>query len=60
MEKDYIVAFTIFNGKYNGFKTMYRHFGSLEYAKAFASNVNIKNNCIIYKSLDMKEIFKEK
>lgn len=25
-------------------KTMYKHFGKLEHAKAFASNVNIKNN----------------
>lgn len=57
MEKDYIVGFTLFSPKYNGFKTMYRHFGSLEQAKIFASNVNIKNNCIIYESLDMEEIF---
>ena len=34
---------------------MYRHFGNLEHAKAFASNVNIKNNCIIYESLDINE-----
>lgn len=60
MEKDYIVGFTIFSAKYNGFKTMYRHFGNLEHAKTFASNVNIKNNCIIYESLDMEKIFKEK
>lgn len=60
MKKDYIVGFTIFNSKYNGFRTMYRHFGSLEHAKTFASNVNIKNNSMIYESLDMNEIFKEK
>ena len=60
MEKYYIVGFTLFSPKYNGFKTMYRHFGSLEQAKIFASNVNIKNNSIIYESLDMEEIFKEK
>lgn len=55
MNKDYIVGFTLFNPKYNGFKTMYRHFGSLEHAKTFASNINIKNNCIIYESLDINE-----
>lgn len=49
MDKDYIVAFTIF-GK-TGFRTIYRHFSSLKTAKLFASNVNIKNNCMIYKSL---------
>lgn len=49
IERDYIVAFTIF-GK-SGFRTMYRHFSSLKTAKIFASNVNIKNNCMIYKSI---------
>lgn len=50
MENDFIVGFTIFNEK--RFKTMYRHFNSLEHAKLFASNVNIKNNCKIYVDLD--------
>lgn len=36
------------------------NFGSLEHTKTFASNVNIKNNSMIYESLDMNEIFKEK
>ena len=54
MEKDYIVAFTLFSPKYNGFKTMYRHFNNLENAKLFANNVNIKNNCMIYESINLK------
>lgn len=47
---DFIVGFTLFTPK--GFKTMYRHFPTLEMAKMFASNVNIKNNCKIYVDLD--------
>ena len=31
---------------------MYRHFNSLEHAKLFSSNVNIKDNCKIYVDLD--------
>lgn len=46
MEHDFIVGYTIFTRK--GFRTMYRHFDKLETAKLFASNVNIKNNCMIY------------
>lgn len=52
MEKDYIVAFTIFSK--TGFSTMYRHFSSLKQVKMFASNVNIKNNCMIYESINLK------
>lgn len=47
---DFIVGFTLFTPK--GFKTMYRHFPTLEMAKMFASNVNIKNNCKIYVDFD--------
>ena len=34
-------------------KTMYRHFNNLETAKLFANNVNIKNNCMIYESINL-------
>lgn len=54
MKKDYIVAFSLFAANYNGFKTMYRHFNNLEKAKLFANNVNIKNNCRIYESINLK------
>lgn len=50
MENDFIVGFTLFTPK--GFRTMYRHFPTLESAKMFASNVNIKDNCKIYVDLD--------
>lgn len=55
-EYDFIVGFTLFTPK--GFRTMYRHFDSLEVAKMFASNVNIKDNHKIYVDFDLynKEI----
>lgn len=50
MEHDFIVGFTIFGTR--GFKTMYRHFNSLETAKMFSSNVNLKDNSKIYVDLE--------
>lgn len=49
MEYDFIVEFTLFTPK--GFRTMYRHFDKLDTAKMFVSNVNIKDNSIIYVDL---------
>lgn len=49
MEYDFIVGFTLFTPK--GFRTMYRHFGKLDTAKRFVSNVNIKDNSKIYVDL---------
>lgn len=57
MENDFIVGFTLFYRK--GFRTMYRHFPTLESAKMFSSNVNIKNNCKIYCGLDFYNKLKE-
>ena len=57
MENDYIVGFTLFTPK--GIKTMYQHFPTLECAKMFANNVNIKNNCKIYVDLDFYNKVKE-
>ena len=52
MEKDYIVGFTLFGVKYNGFKTYYRHFSTLEDAERFTSNVKIKDSSKIYVNIE--------
>ena len=58
MEYDFIVGFTLFTP--TGFKTKFRHFSTLELAKQFASNVNIRNNCKIYVDYNYYEKMKGK
>jgi len=55
---DFIVGFTIFMK--SGYKTMHRHFSSLERAQRFANNVNIKDNHKIYVDYDLYQKEKEK
>ena len=55
---DFIVGFTIFAK--SEYKTMHRHFSSLERAQRFASNVNIKDNHKIYVDYDLYQKEKEK
>ena len=55
---DFIVGFTIFMKL--GYKTMHRHFSSLERAQRFANNVNIKDNHKIYVDYDLYQKEKEK
>ena len=52
--KNYIVAYTLFSNYFTrGFKTFYRHFNTKKGALFFANNSNIKDNCIVYESLEM-------
>ena len=55
---DFIVGFTIFMK--SEYKTMHRHFSSLERAQRFANNVNIKDNHKIYVDYDLYQKEKEK
>lgn len=52
--KCYIVAFTIFY--ISGFKTYYRHFDDLKCAVRFCNNPNIKDNCMLYESINYREV----
>lgn len=48
MEGKYLLAYTVFGIKYNGFKSSYRHFDDLEKMKMFIKNHRVEDSCIVY------------
>lgn len=52
MEGKYLLAYTKFGLRYNGFRSFYRHFDNLEVMDNFIKFNNIENSCIRYIKMD--------
>lgn len=55
MRPKYVVHYTLFGLKYNGFKSYYRFFETEEQMKMFIEIKNIKDSCIIFKNINIGE-----
>ena len=53
MKPKYVVHYTLFGFKYNGFKSYYRFFEDKESMERFLMKPNIhRENCIIFRNID--------
>lgn len=48
MEGKYLLAYTLFGAKYNGFKSFHRFFDDLEKMKIFIKSRKIEDCCLVY------------
>lgn len=53
MSGEYLVCYTLFGARFNGFKSFVRHFDNFEKMQEFVYLHNLENNCICYKKIPL-------